>query len=187
MLERSVRAEKGKGDAMHADASNTKDILTRLSPVFSTCAIECVKALFGHQTEIHMPWQVVAQLQGQFDCILTVGSASHEYSAITCAGIQYDSLKSFVDEEDIPTEYASDILGEFVNVYTGILADKREFREQFGFLTQAVPILYTDGHSFLPFIWGIQGYLYKGEHWLYVGYSIRKTIDVDAPSRESVV
>jgi hypothetical protein len=59
-----------------------------------------------------------------------------------------------------------------------MLADNDAFRVNFGTLEQAVPVLYTNGHSYLPFIWGIQGYIYIGIHWVYIGYSIRE----NAPS-----
>jgi hypothetical protein len=148
--------------------------LMQLSPVFSNTAVDCVKGMFGKSCEIKMPWEVVEQLQGQFDRILTMGSSSRRFRAITCSGIQDDSLCAFLDQELVSTAYASDILGEFVNTYTGMLADNHEFEELFGTLEQAVPVLYTNGHSYLPFIWGIQGYIYIGIHWVYVGYSIRE-------------
>jgi hypothetical protein len=148
--------------------------LTDLSPVFSQTAIECVKGMFGKSCEIKMPWEVVAQLQGQFDRILAMGSSSKRFRAITSAGIQDDSLCAFLGQENVSADYASDVLGEFVNTYTGMLSDNEKFRECFGTLEQAVPVLYTNGHSYLPFIWGIQGYIYIGIHWVYIGYSIRE-------------
>ena len=78
--------------------------------------------------------------------------------------------------KDISSETVVDILGEFINTYSGMIADRKEFTDEFGILTQAVPILYTDGQSYLPFIWGIQGYIYIGKHWIYIGYTIRKNI-----------
>lgn len=151
-----------------------QDKLIQLCPVFSTTAVECVKGMFGKACEIKMPWEVVEQLQGQFDRILTIGSSSKQFRAITCVGIQNDSLCSFLDQGNISTSYASDILGEFVNTYTGMLADSKEFRGHFGILEQALPVLYTNGNSYLPFIWGVQGYIYIGMHWIYLGYSVRE-------------
>ena len=133
--------------------------------------------MFGVQCEIHLPWQVVDQLQEQFDFIMTMGSSNTDYSAITCAGIQLDSLKSFTGEEDIGQEFASDVLGEFLNTYDGMLGDNKQFQKHFGTLLQAIPILYSEGEAFLPFIWGIHGYLYKDEHWIYLGFSIRPKSD----------
>ncbi|MBN1307074.1 MAG: hypothetical protein JXA18_04095, partial [Chitinispirillaceae bacterium] len=70
-----------------------------------------------------------------------------------------------------------------VNTYSGMIADKREFTDEFGILTQAVPVLYTDGQSYLPFIWGIQGYIYVEKHWIYIGYTIRKNLQ-EFPERQ---
>jgi hypothetical protein len=155
---------------------NIRRVLITMADVFSSCAVECAYALFNEKCEIHMPWEVVEQLQGQFDNLLTMGSGSEKFSALTCAGIQYDSLNAFLHKEDVNREYAADALGEFVNSYCGLLADNDKFRKHFGTHIQAVPILYTDGHSFLPFIWGVQGYLYIKEHWIYIGYTIRENI-----------
>ncbi|MBN1759757.1 MAG: hypothetical protein JW863_15625 [Chitinispirillaceae bacterium] len=153
-----------------------KDTLTQLAPVFSRAAVECVDAFFGKKSDLHLPWEVVDQLQSKFDLILTIGSSNEHHSALMYAGIQYESLAAFTDSEAIPTEAAADILGEFVNTYSGMIADHEEFTEKFGILTQALPVLYTDGQSYLPFIWGIQGYVYINRHWIYVGYTIRKNL-----------
>ena len=153
-----------------------QDKLASLCTVFSASAVDCVRAMFGSSCEIKMPWEVVEQLQGQFDRILTMGSSSKHFKAITCAGIQNDSLCSFLNQGAISTSYASDVLGEFVNTYTGMLTDNENFRNYFGTLEQAVPVLYTSGNSYLPFIWGVQGYIYIGNHWIYLGYSIRENV-----------
>lgn len=161
-------------NSMMARMALIQDKIVKLSPVFSKTAVDCVSAFFGKEATIKMPWEIVEQLQCQFDKILTMGSACKDYSAITVAGIQNDSLSAFIDEENVSNAYATDILGEFVNTYLGMLADNEDFNKNFGYLAQAVPILYTDGNSYLPFIWGIQGYLYIDSHWIYMGYSIRE-------------
>lgn len=159
-----------------SDTEYYKQALIKLSDTFSQAAIECVNAFFGKDSEIVMPWEIVEQLQSKFDLILTIGSSNEKHSALMYAGIQHESLAAFTDVEDITSEAASDILGEFVNTYAGMITDHKEFTEVFGCLTQAVPVLYTDGQSYLPFIWGIQGYVYIGKHWIYIGYTIRKNI-----------
>jgi len=151
-----------------------KNTLVRLSDFFSYTAIECFDVFFGKQGELHMPWEVVDHLQGKFDFILTVGGSNSRYSALMYAGIQHEALEVFTGIAKIDSEMAADILGEFVNTYSGMIADHQEFTDEFGFLTQAVPVMYSDGQTYLPFIWGIQGYVYCGAHWIYVGYSIRE-------------
>ncbi len=155
------------------EVKNIREKLESMSDIFSQAAIECVDGMFGKNSEIHLPWKVVERLQAKFDRVLTMGSGNEEFSALTIAGIQYDSLKAFVNEPDISIEYAADILGEFVNNYCGLLAGNNTFVNYFGQHIQTVPVLYTDGQSYLPFIWGIQGYVYIGEYWIYIGYTIR--------------
>ena len=155
----------------------TQTVLEELGDVFSQAAIESVNGFFGKNATIHLPWQVVEQLQANFDMILTMGSSNDRYSALTVAGIQHDSLSAFIEQDEVSQEEALDILGEFVNTYIAILADQQQFCNQFGTLTQAVPILYTDGQSLLPFIWGVQGYVYVDKHWIYLGYTVRENTD----------
>lgn len=157
-----------------------KQALIRLSETFSRTAVECVNAFFVKKSEIVIPWEIVEQLQSKFDLILTIGSSNEKHSALMYAGIQNESLAAFADIDDVSSEAASDILGEFVNTYAGMISDHSEFTDEFGCLTQAVPVLYTDGQSYLPFIWGIQGYVYIGKHWIYIGYTIRKNIQEDS-------
>ena len=149
-----------------------QDKLIRLCPLFSNVAIECVSDMFSKSCEIKMPWKVVEHLQGQFDRILTIGSSSNKFKAVTIAGIQHDSLKAFIGQENISTAYASDVLGEFVNTFIDKLTNHEEFQIKFGTFTQSVPVIYTKGHSYLSFNWGIEGYIYIGIHWVYIGYSI---------------
>ena len=153
-----------------------KNTLSQLASVFSQTAVDCVDAFFSKKSELHLSWEVVDQLQSKFDLILTIGSSNEQHSALMYAGIQYESLAAFTDTEAMPSETAADLLGEFINTYSGMIADHEEFTEKFGILTQALPVLYTDGQSYLPFIWGIQGYVYIKHHWIYIGYTIRKNL-----------
>jgi hypothetical protein len=153
-----------------------KNTLTQLSDVFSRTAVECVNVFFSKKSELHLPWEVVDQLQSKFDLILTIGSSNELHSALMYAGIQYESLAVFTNSGTVSSEMAADILGEFVNTYSGMISDSNEFTDTFGVLTQSVPILYTGGQSYLPFIWGIEGYVYIERHWIYIGYTIRKNI-----------
>jgi hypothetical protein len=161
------------GSASSLSKEKIKSSLELLCPLFCSTAIETIRVLLGKECTVHLPWEVVDQLQGQFDRILSMGSSSNDFSAITCIGIQKDSIDSLLGSENTSIETSADILGEVANSYCGLLADKKEFAETFGPLTQAVPALYLDGNSFLPFIWGVQGYIYFKDHWIYFGYSIR--------------
>lgn len=154
-----------------------KNILIGMTDAFAETAVECVEAFFGKKCELHLPWEVVDQMQCKFDLILTIGSSNEKHSALMYAGIQEESLAAFADIDEITSEAAADILGEFVNTYSGMITDKPEFSAAFGVLTQAVPVLYTDGQSYLPFIWGVQGYVYIENHWIYIGYTIRKNVN----------
>jgi len=157
-----------------AQSEKMKSTLLELKDVFSQTAVDCVDVFFQKKCTIHMPWELVEQLQAKFDKILIIGSSNAKYSALMCAGIQNDSLDAFVGNENTGTEEAFDMLGEFTNNYIAMLTDNQQFLNHFGALAQGVPMLFTNGQSFLPFIWGIQGYLYIGPHWIYISYTIRE-------------
>jgi hypothetical protein len=159
-----------------SSTDNIKEKLKSLIEIFTHTAVECVNAFFGKECTIHMPWELVEHLQTRFDKVLTLGSSNSRYSALLCSGIQEDSLKAFVGKDVVEPEDTYDILGEFCNTYCGMLSDNKKFTGSFGTLIQALPLLFSNGQSFLPFIWGIQGYLYIGPHWIYMSYTIRKNL-----------
>lgn len=154
-----------------------KNMLVKLTGIYSDTAVECIEGFFGKACEVRMPWEVVDQMQCKFDLILTIGSSNEKHSALMYVGIQEESLAAFTGMDEITYETASDVLGEFVNTYSGMINDKKEFSNEFGILTQAVPVLYTNGQSYLPFIWGVQGYVYIDNHWIYIGYTIQRNIN----------
>ncbi|MBN1306940.1 MAG: hypothetical protein JXA18_03420, partial [Chitinispirillaceae bacterium] len=86
--------------------------LIKLSETFSRTAIECVDVFFSKKSTLHLPWEVVEQLQSKFDLILTIGSSNMQHSALMYAGIQNESLEAFTGRSGISSEEAADILGE---------------------------------------------------------------------------
>lgn len=156
------------------EISNLTEKLQTTINSFSNAAQETVSAMFGVEADVVDEWKVVDRLSGHFDRIITMGSGNDDYSALTLVAMKHETLATLLDEEDVDLEYASDALGEFVNSYCGILSDDEDFTEAFGKQIQAVPLLYTDGCPFLPFLTGIEGYLELDGEQIYVGYTIKK-------------
>ena len=154
--------------------NSSMELLSNLLITFSQTALECVNDFFSIQSVILMPFEVVDQLQSKFDFILTIGSSNENYSALMIVGIQRESLCAFTGRVGISYDEAADILGEFTNNFSGMISDEQPFTDRFGILSQAVPILYTEGQSYLSNTCGIQGYVYLQAHWIYIGYTIRE-------------
>ncbi len=144
-----------------------------MTDVFLETAIGCVDAFFGKQCERSTDWEVVERLDGRFDLILTMGSANNIYQGILAVGIDRASIPAFVGEKVTEFE-AKDIFGEFANNYCAMLMDKALFNARFGILHQSLPVLYSNGQPFLPFISGVQGRVYIGSSWMYIGFAIQK-------------
>jgi hypothetical protein len=161
-----------------------QDRLNDLLKVFAETSAKTYLDMFGKTAEIPLPWSTVEQLDGQFDMILCRPSSNNVFNAITVVGAQYDSFEALTGNATRDKTYVADVLGELDNTWIGALNDDHVFRGHFGVMTQGIPVLYHDGSSLLPFIWGAQGYLYVGDHWIYLGYTIRHKEGMDHFTRQ---
>ncbi len=150
--------------------------LKRLIDVFSKVGCECLEIFFNQKANIKSSWAVVSSLNCQFDFILTMGSASHDYKTVLAIGSSKPSLCNLLGQQELQPDEVLDVLGEFANNYYGMLADEKTFTNEFGILIQSLPILYAEGQTLLSFIWGVEGKIYFGENddSLYFGYAIQK-------------
>jgi hypothetical protein len=147
--------------------------LELLLPTFSASAKTCVETMFGKHCEVPDPWEVSEKFQSQFENLLCISAASNTYSTLTYLGIQSEAIIALTGLRiDDPNE-AYNTLGEFLNWYLGIIVRNAQFRDAFGPIMQGLPILFSNGQSLIPFLWGVHGYVYFGEQWLYMGFSIR--------------
>ena len=153
--------------------SNTTLSLVSMTGIFLETAIECVDAFFNRKCENAIDWDVVERLEGQFDLILTIGCANQNYQGILAIGLEKASVPAFVGG-DISEFESRDIFGEFANTYCAMLMDRPQFNSRFGILHQSLPVLYSNGQPFLPFISGIQGRVYVDGKWMYIGFAIQK-------------
>jgi len=77
-------------------------------------------------------------------------------------------VSSFFEEK----EELVDIFGELANTYCGLLMDCQGIVDQFGVLSQAVP-MYAAKRAFFPRAWAITGKVYVGESWIQIGFAVR--------------
>lgn len=147
--------------------------LESIRTIFAEVAVQCVETMFGKKAEIDESWTLVSRLDGHYEHLITMGSANQEYSALIIAGISADAIRRVVDEDELDDEYLFDVLGEFVNNYCALLDDNKQFDEVFGKQIQAVPLLYSGGAPFMPFLRGIQGKVKVGDDYIFMGYVIR--------------
>jgi len=155
--------------------SCTKNLLLpELNSVFSKTAVRCVNDFLGKPAAIHENWCVVDRLVTHYDYILTMGGASQNFQSILAIGVSKDFSEIFgvMDKSEFV-----DILGEFANTYWALLMDDHVFTKHFGILNQSIPVVYSNGTPFLPFISGVQGKVYIENEFIFLGYAIQKVIN----------
>ncbi|MDG5815074.1 hypothetical protein QA601_08295 [Chitinispirillales bacterium ANBcel5] len=153
--------------------SNARLIVSEMSGIFSTTAIECGETFFSTDCECREEWVTVERLSANFSNVLTMGSANSKYQSILTLGVNLSDIEDFVGQIEDSDEII-DIFGEFSNVYCAMLNDNNEFNSHFGVMNQSVPVLYNSGVPFLPFIAGIEGKLCSQKSWISIGYAIQK-------------
>lgn len=152
---------------------NQKLSLKDVSDIFSSISIECVRALLGISCEIKTPWKFVPRLQAEFENVVIMGSANDRFQAILAIGMDDFSVEGFFGKLVDKNEFF-DIFGEVANNFCAMILDNHEFYSQFGVLNQSLPVLYSKGIPFLPFISGIEGRIYSNNQFAYFGFAIQK-------------
>ncbi len=161
-----------EGQKKNRQISVPYSVFEELKEPMGFAAAECSKSLFGKEAEIREPWNIVEQLNGTHDHILTIESVNREFQGITVIGIQTGHIEEFIEvNPDEVIEIAADALGEFGNIYTAMIMDQPKFRDSFGILKSSPPS-YKENQVFLPRIWGVSGKLFAGTHWMYIGFAI---------------
>ncbi len=161
-----------EGQKKNRQISVPYSVFEELKEPMGFAAAECSKSLFGKEAEIREPWNIVEQLNGTHDHILTIESVNREFQGITVIGIQTGHIEEFIEvTPDEVIEIAADALGEFGNIYTAMIMDQPKFRDSFGILKSSPPS-YKKNQVFLPRIWGVSGKLFAGTHWMYIGFAI---------------
>lgn len=146
----------------------TKDALVALLGGISATAKETVESFFMVNAEIKDDWAVEERLSGEFDHIITLGCSNSDYQGVIMVASGDDSVSSFFEQK----EELVDIFGELANTYCGLLMDCHGIVEQFGVLSQAVP-MYAAKRAFFPRAWAITGKVYVGESWIQIGFAVR--------------
>lgn len=152
---------------------NNKMTISEFSDIFSKTAVECLGTLFGAECKSLDDWKIVPQLQAEYDNVIIMGSANNDFQAILAIGVNDTSIEAFVGNSLQKSEIF-DAFGEVANTYCAMIIDKKEFSDKFGALNQSIPVLYSKGTPFLPFISGIEGKVYSNEHFVYFGFAIQK-------------
>ena len=155
-----------------AESIDTKGILETMKGVFPVTAKGCVEALSGVGCSIRDSWEVSPRLLGRFDHIFTIGNANAHFQAIMVVGIQESSIKGFFKVDDSEQDILIDVFGEVANQFCGLLMDSAIFIDTFGILTQSVP-QYSVKQTFFPRVWGVDGRIWHGDSWMYMGYAVR--------------
>ncbi|MBN1601365.1 MAG: hypothetical protein JW915_07135 [Chitinispirillaceae bacterium] len=146
--------------------------LEKMITVFSETTCLSIEALFGRNALVDKAWCSNKHIEIDSQYILMMGSASEKYQSILTLGVNNKCIVELTGQELEQSEFC-DVFGELANTWFAVLMDRVDFTEQFGFLNQTVPILYTKGIPFLPFISGVNGSVAVNDEELLVGFAIK--------------
>jgi hypothetical protein len=153
------------------------DLKTKLEEIleaFSAEATKCAGIFLARQCAVSEPWHLTDDIDCGTDRIVIIGYASTAYQAITAVGTDADECFKLFGRNVYDDEFL-DIFGELLNNYCALLMDRDEFTERFGILHQSVPVLYSKGMPFLPFISGVRGRIdAEGGAVITIGFSIKQ-------------
>ncbi len=145
-----------------------KDALVALLGGIAETAKETVESFFMVDAELKDDWAVEERLSGEFDHIITLGCSNSDYQGVIMVASGDDHVSAFFEEK----EELVDIYGELANTYCGMLMDCPGVVEQFGVLSQAVP-MYAAKRAFFPRAWAVTGKVFVGESWVQIGFAVR--------------
>ncbi len=145
-----------------------KETLNSLLRGIAETAKETVESFFMIDAEVKDDWSVEERLSGEFDHIITLGCSNSDYQGVIMVASEDDHVSAFFEQKD----ELVDIYGELANTYCGMLMDCPGVSEQFGVLSQAVP-MYASKRAFFPRAWAVTGKVYVGDSWIQIGFAVR--------------
>jgi len=140
----------------HNELKNTTDLFEEIVDIFPECACKCFDIFFQKPCSPSAPWKVTDDIDCNTDRIITIGCANNAFQAISAIGINNADCRLLIND-DLPDDDFLSLFGEVANTFIALLMDQEEFISRFGILNQSVPVLYSKGMPFLPFISGISG------------------------------
>lgn len=145
-----------------------KEILTSLLDGVKQTALEAVESFFMVDASIADDWSVEERLSGEYDHIITLGCSNSDYQGVIMVATEDANVEAFFEER----EELIDIFGELANTYCGMLMDYQGVVDQFGVLSQAVP-MYAAKRAFFPRAWAVTGRINVEDSWIQIGFAIR--------------
>ncbi len=147
---------------------NLNDTLNSLLEGVKEKALETVESFFMVDATLGEDWTVEERLAGEYDHIITLGCSNSDYQGVIMVATEDGHTDAFFEEK----EELIDIFGELANTYCGMLMDDNDVVEQFGILSQAVP-MYASKRAFFPRAWAVTGKVYVDNSWVQIGFAIR--------------
>jgi len=147
-------------------------MISEIIPVFYEAANESLEAIFGRNGEMADNWAVTKRIDIDSENVLIMGGASDAFQAIFAVGLNEDMYEELTSQKLVEEDF-NDIFGEFANTYYALLMDNEGFVSRFGILNQTIPLLYTKGIPFLPFIAGVQGTVRVNGKSMDIGFAIQ--------------
>jgi hypothetical protein len=165
------------------ESPGSTQLLDEIVDTFTVTAKECIEIFFRKQSSPSSPWTVTDDIDCNTDRIITIGCANDGFQAITAIGINHSDCRKLLDQ-DIHDDGFIYTFGELANTYIALLMDQEAFSKRFGILHQSVPVLYSKGMPFLPFISGISGSItIEQDIMIHFGFSMNHRITGEKKNR----
>lgn len=148
--------------------SDMQVVLNELKDSICAVAVEAVESLLMDDAKAGDDWEVCERLSGSHDHIITLGCSNSDYQGVIMIGIDDDDARNYCESD----EEINDLFGEIANTYCGMLMDQKNISEQFGFLSQAIP-MYAAKRAFFPRAWAVSGKVHVGEAQVQIGFAVR--------------
>jgi len=158
---------------MSINDNKIQDVLTNAINVFSETASSSIDALFGKSVKVETNWSSNKHIEIDCHYVLVMGGVSDKFQSILTIGVNTDAIIELAGYNLEQSEFC-DVFGELANTYCALLMDRTEFTEYFGILNQTIPVIYTKGIPYLPFISGVQGSVSINGQPINIGFAIRK-------------
>ena len=136
---------------------STTNLLKEMVDIFPASACKCIDTFFNKPCVPSAPWRITGDIDCNTNRIITIGCANNDFQAIAAIGVNSADCQSLLNREEIADDDFISIFGELANTFIALLMDQEPFIFRFGILHQSVPVLYSKGMPFLPFVSGISG------------------------------
>jgi hypothetical protein len=154
--------------------SAVKEKLEQCIAIFPAIGMDCISAFTGITCNVLQPWTILERLLGSDPHNVMLGAGNNLYQAIYAVSFKSEKDMALIASSNF--DELIDAWGEFANNYFGMLMDKTEFTDSFGYLAQSIP-QYSRGNVFCSKAFACCGTLVTPDKLeINMGFAIRRIL-----------